>query len=463
MFPNLKRFFDSRVVKIFTCLIAILLLGYLAFQYALITKGFPTGDDPAIHIYNIRHYSYLELFRTNYPLPIIIFKLLTALTGLSYPISFVFTISLYLFFSAVVFFFFLRKITASNIISFIGAAGFALGLWMVDGLRMGLLAEAFGWGMLLLTLLFLSEGLLAATLISTLLLIFSHPFSFLVYALIFIMYFFIAVFSHRERKNVLWLGGIYLFAFIISYLIYPALITKFFDFNQLISVGWGERKLWEVLISDDSLRAVGLLFSVAGLIYAIQEWKKPAIKVSFLLLFVGLFMAMNQIFGIRFLVFRFYPYLEMAVLIFMAIGLYWTISILKLKKFYSVSLAILLGIIILYPHFKGNNVITSYQVDNKKADDSMTMGDREAIKWLGDILDPQTRINAPYKRVIWIRALTSTKAVYDHRLFDGKLPAKPGFDYSYIYYPEIYRIPNQISKNYPLVYNQNGVKIYKVK
>lgn len=466
MKQTLSKFFAGPNVKNWCFfLFSIFVLSYFSFQYALITKGFPTGDDPAIHIFTIKSNSYIGLLHTNYPLPEIIFKFIQSVTSMAYPMAFVIVISFFLLVSSAAMFFFVKKMTSSNLVALIASSAFALGIWTVDGLRMGLLAEAFGWGMLIFTLLFLSQGKIVLTLIFSLLLLVSHPFAFTIYALVFAIYFIVSLFVKEERKNTLLILGIYLIGLVALYLIYPTIIERFKDFINPERAGWGERKIWEVLISNDPLRAVGLLFSVVGLVSAIKEWKKPIIKISYLLLFVGLFMSMNQIFGISFLVFRFFPYFQMGVVIFLGYGLWRTISILKLKKSYSFIATLLLGFLILYPHFKGDNIITSYQVNEISADNSMTKGDQKALEWVRVNLNSDDYVYAPYKRTIWLKALTSVKAITDARFFDNSIKDNlPSIGiHTYVYYSWDQTPTDYIISKCRVIYDLDGVKIYTLK
>jgi hypothetical protein len=463
--------------KIFLCLsnnkvrdwlifaVSVVVMAFFSFQYALVTKGFPTGDDPAFHILWARTRSYLDLFHSNYPLPEIIFKFIQSVTNMSYPLAFVIVISLFLLISSIAIFFFVKKMTSSNLIALVAGSVFALGIWTVDGLRMGLLAEAFGWGMLIFTLLFLSQGKIILTLIFSFLLLISHPFAFTIYALVFAIYFIISLFVKEERKNTLIIFGVYLTGLVALYLIYPTIIERFKDFINPERAGWGERKIWEVLISNDPLRAVGLLFSVVGLVSAIKEWKKPIIKISYLLLFVGLFLSMNQIFDIRFLVFRFFPYFQMGVVIFLGYGLWSVVSAFKLNKIYLAIFTTLLGFLIIYPHFKGDNIITSYQVNDRSADNSMTKGDQVAIEWVRKNLNSDDYVYAPYKRTIWLNALTSVRGITDNRFFDNSLSNPlPDIGIStYIYYPWDQKPTDYVVSKCRIIYDLDGVKIYTLK
>ncbi|MEI8143286.1 MAG: hypothetical protein WCG48_01560 [Candidatus Berkelbacteria bacterium] len=444
--------------------IAFLTLAFLSSQYALITNGFPTGDDPAIHIQYIHIYSYREMFKIlSYPMPLSIFKFFHSISHLSAPTLFVLQISTQLFLASVSLFFFIKKMTKSNLYSFVGAAAFALGCWSVDSLRMGLFAESFGWIVLIWTLYFLASGNILLTVLSSAFLAFSHPFSFTIFALIFMLYFVLMIFEKQGRKYILIIGGIYIGAIVVCYLVDPAILVKFRDFINPERIGWGERPLWEVLINNDPLRTFSLVFALIGVVISTKNWSSRYIKVLYLLLFVALFMSMNQIFGVRFLVFRFFPYLDIALAIFISLGVKHFVETMKLGRFYSIGLTILIGIVALWPHFRGNNIITSYQVNNVAANDSMTIGDREAIDWLQRNSDSSVVVTATHKRQIWIKALTDVGSIENLSVFQKTDVLPTGLNFNEIYYAEVDQIPAIVSDNYSLIYDHDGVKIFKVK
>lgn len=435
----------------------LVVLIFLSFQYAFITRGFPTGDDPAVHINTIKTTAFTDIWKSNYPLPLTLFKIFHSVSNLSLPMSFVVMISLFLLFMSLAMYFFVWKGTGSRLVGFIAASAIALAAWTTDGLRMGLLAETFGWGMLLLTLNFLARQNFLWTAVFSLLLIFSHPFSFTIFVMVFSLYFLIGLFSKEERKFVLKLLTFYLLILIFSQLADPTVIHKFLVFTNPERIGWGERRLWEILTVNYPARSLVSLFAIVGIVISAQSWRKPFVKISYLLLLAGLFMSMNQLFSIRFLVFRFFPYLDMGLAIFAALGIIYVVEKSRVSKPYFRFTALAITILVLYPQFHGDKLTTTDQSRVAELNDSMTLGDQATFLWINKSVPADALFASSHKRIIWIRALTDVKNLVE----DEGLSINSG--YQYIYYPEISPPPENINLKYNLVYNESGVKIFKLK
>ncbi len=465
---KVKNLFTSKIGQVCLYLLAIIILGVICFQYAGVAH-FPTGDDPAVHIRYAKTLSIREIYSTlPYPIPLSIFKSIHELTSIEYPRLFTLTISTFLLFSSICIFILTRKISKSGFMAFIAAAIFATGGWVTDGLRMGLLAESFGWGMLALTLYFLASQNIVFTLVFSGLLALSHPFSFSVFIFVAILYVLTTIFSKdkKEHNFSITISLIYLLFAILIWLFDKELILKFVDFINPERAGWGERKLWEIVTTYDPKRIVIGFMALIGVMSNIKSWGKPAIKVIYILLFVGLFMSMNQIFGIRFLVFRFFPYLEMAIAVFAALGLVAFVERLQIVKYKNIAI-ILLAILALTPHYINNGKAVQNQVTDISLNDSMTAGDQIAIKWIDQNVSKDASIVATRKRLLWISALTGNKNTQeDITPFDLAATKKlydsgNGFAYDYFYYSEVDTIPDEIKNNFDLIYNKMGVRLYK--
>jgi len=457
MYSKVKNILSLRWAQISLSFLAIVILGFIAFQYARIAH-FPTGDDPAIHIWTIRNLSYRELFSSSsYPIPLSIFKFLQGILGIDYPKLFTLTISLFLLFSSLCVGLLTKKVSNSWLLAFIGSTIFATGGWVADGLRMGLLAETFGWGMLALALYSLVSQNIVLTLIFSGLLALSHPFSFAIFIFVAVLYLLITMFS-KEKKEcnfALILSLIYSIFVILIFIFDKELIMKFLNFINPERIGWGERKLWEILTTYNPRRIIVAFFALIGLISNIKNWSKPAIKISYLLLFVGLFMSMNQIFGIRFLVFRFFPYLEMGLAIFAVLGIEYLVD--KLKAFKNKPLLIIgITLFAVMPHYIDNGRAVYAQVNNASLNDSMTDGDKEAFSWISTNISKNSSLLATHKRAIWLRDLTVID-VREDDLLDAKTPS------DYVYYSEVDSIQAQAKNNFRLIYDKSGVKIYQKK
>lgn len=448
--------------------LAITLLSLISFQYARIAH-FPTGDDPAIHILFIQQNTFAEIWRNfSYPIPLTIFKYFQEISGLDYPKAFVSMISIFLCFSSIAVFLLTKKITNNWLLGLIGAAIFATGGWVTDGLRMGLLAESFGWGMLALTLYFLISQNIALTLIFSGLLALSHPFSFAVFIFVAILYLLITIFSKekKERNFAMILVSVYLIGLVLISVFDREIILKFVEFINPERAGWGERRLWEIVTTYSPRRILIAFFALIGLISSIGHWSTPAFKAMYLLLFVGLFMSMNQIFGIRFLVFRFFPYLEMGLAFFAVLGIYYFVERLQVNKYKNLFIVAIAAFAII-PHYIENGRAVYAQVHDVSMNASMTKGDQAAFLWIRENVKPTNSIVATHKRIIWIKVLTNNlKTEDDITPFDlaatkNLYDSGNGFAYDYFYYSEADQVPDQIKKNFRLIYDKMGVKIYK--
>lgn len=450
-------------LKIFFAVAGVLLVGVLAFLYRFITN-FPIGDDPAVHIRTVVHTSYSGLLGYNYPLSLVIFKFLGQITHIPYQSLFIPMECGTLFSAALALWLLAKKITNSNLMAVISSLFFVTSYWTYDGLRMGLMAEIFGWLILILTLYFLVSKKLWWTILFSVILIFSHPYSFTIYCLLFAVYApVILIFAEKDSKIfIVKLLGCYLILALLAFFAKPDLIHKFLNFVNPERIGWGEHNLFVFFTASQLRRVYIAIFALIGIVANIKNWKKDTYKFLYTFLFIGMFMAFNQYFGIRFQVFRFFPYFEMPVVIFAALGIDNIIKIFNFqKRFYIVSW-IVLALFVLIPQVYANERVTYGQSQIARNDNSMTLGDREAINWINKNVDNDELLALPYKRLIWILALT------DHSNVDADdaISEKQSSDFkvigSYIYFPEIYPVPESIKNNFEEVYGKDGVKIYQV-
>ena len=447
------------------------ILAFLSFQYAIITHV-PTGGDPAIHIYNMRHATYLGLFKSQYPLPLIIYKWFASVDHLGYSRVFTLTISAFLLFSSLSLGLFIRRLTNSWTAAFIGSSIFAVGGWVTDGLRMGLLAETFGWGMLFLALYFLADKKLVLTVIFSGLLLLSHPFSFLVFVLCCAMYLIVGLIEKepKQRKFCLYLSLVYLICLTIAFFIIKAgRIDTALQFVNPERPEWGIQKLGDILTIGGPRRLMVAVLAVIGIVASAKDWQKPFVKISYLLAGVGLFMSFNHLFGIYFLVFRFFPYLEAVVAIFAVLGLIKAVEGFNIKNMiYCNILMLCLGAFVVFFGVRSSDAITSYQANTVSANDRITQGDVNAFAWINSNISPSSFVTAHDKRAIWAKALTNVNKIDDDSVLYGQSSMKDCLTVGcrptdYIYYSELDNVPASIDDYYTKVYDNGGVKIYKKK
>jgi hypothetical protein len=363
-----------------------------------------------------------------------------------------------------------KKITGSNIIACMSALFFVSAYWTYDGLRMGLLPETFGWFVLILALYFLvSQNILWLTIFS-LLLPLSHPYSFTVYILVFVLYAVInLIFSAKKDKIfVLKMLGIYAIFAVGIYLARPDLVHKFSNFINSEVIGWGERNFFVWFTASQSRRIFLGIFAIVGLAASFKFLKDEKFKVLFVMLFVGLFMAFNQYFGVRFQVFRFAPYLEMSLAIFAALGIDRIIKIFNLKNAWYYAGIIALSLFIFLPQVYANERVTYGMSKIASNDNSMSVNDEAAIAWIGKNVSTNDAVLAPYKWYLWIVALTPHYNTFQHDQFFSDTTGNLAFipqKIEYIYWPTaVYpMLPVMTAnKSYKIVFQSGGSIIFKL-
>ncbi|MDO8513865.1 MAG: hypothetical protein Q7S37_05165 [bacterium] len=461
---KIKYLLENKII--YYLILACFLVGllFLVYQYALLTN-FPIGDDPAIHIIYAKTLSYSQIWQQIiYPLPLIIFKYLHNLTSIEYPKLFTLLIPTFLLFSVIAISIYTYGIKKNILIPITAAILFSTARWTIDGLRMGLLAETFGWVILLITLIGLSRQNIIITLIGSILLPFSHPFSTVVYTLIFLLYFIISIKNPLERKFLFTIAGAYLALFLLFHFLKPELIDRFVNFSNPEVRGWGERSFINVITGEAPYRFLIPLVSLIGIIVSFKDWKKPVIKISYLLLLVGMFFSFNHLFGMQFIVFRFYPYLEMGMIIFAAIGLNYLITNLKYKSTPALLLTIIFSLILAAPNFHINRSGIKIQAHDVSAKAIMLPADQAAIEWIDKNTLPTDTIATDIRHSIWITALANRAAFdYQNIYFDSVLLTKEPdpnlLTAKYIYYPIGHTIPEEITQFYKPIFSQDGVTI----
>ncbi|MFA5158278.1 MAG: hypothetical protein WC451_03800 [Patescibacteria group bacterium] len=459
----------NKTLKIVLGAVYVLVLGLLSFLYRFITD-FPIGDDPAIHASKIKTVSYVGLLSTDYPIPLFIYKLLHQISGIPAEKLFVILICSFLFLAGLAVWLLAKKISGSNLIAVFSSLIFVTSYWTFDGLRMGLLPETFGWLILALTLYFLASQSLVWLTVFSILLPLSHPYSFAVYVLIFILYGLITIiFGQKKEKQFIWrMILIYLAIIILAVIIRPTLLTKFSGFVNPEVIGWGERNFFVWLTASQKRRIFLAVFAIIGIVSSLKNIKDFKFRLLYLVLFVGMFMAMNQYFGIRFQVFRFSPYLELPLAIFAALGIGRVVEIFELKRSYKYLGILALSAIILLPQIYANERVTYGMSKIAENNNSMSEADQAAIAWIGQNVAKDAVIQAPYKWRIWITALTNHQNfVTDEAVYTVEIWGTPeSYSGDYLYWPTaIYPLSKDIREDSRLekVFEQDKTIIFKVK
>lgn len=452
----------SRIAPWIGGLFFVALLAYLSFHYARITD-FPIGDDPAIHIDTIKRLSYLDLLGQRYPLPLAIYKFIQQITGIEHSALFVNLISAYLLLAAISITIFVRQTFKSWPLAIGAALIFVTSRWVNDGLRMGLLADIFSWSIFFIALTFLARRHLIGTLIATGLLVLSHPFATLLYAILFIIYsacVFIQPSLKAERLFIAktWLGYALLTG--ASYLLRPSIIQHFLEFKISDPAGWGDRTLKEILLDEDSRRFFIPFMAGLGLFGIVKEKSIAGTRIIIILLILALVFSLNYLFDISFIPFRFYVYLEMALAVLAGYGL---LAILKNCNLSEGKMAVLVGslaLLIALPNVEVNQSIGHWQATRPEARAILLPEDRAAMIWLKNHTAPESTIMATRNRGIWIIALAERPAVLiDEAHYDNETVKL--INPQYLYYPDRKNIPTDIASRYQPVFQQKSVSIWR--
>ena len=459
----------NKTVKIVLAGVYVIVLGLLSFLYRFITD-FPIGDDPAVHIRMIKTHTFADLLNTNYPLPLSIFKLLSQTLNIPAENLFVLLICSFLFLAGLAMWLVAKRVTKSNLAACVISIFFVTAYWTFDGLRMGLLAETFGWIILLLSFYFLLGRNIFGLVIFSFLLPFSHPYSFSIFILVFALYSVVGlIFSARESKSfILKMLGIYVVVAVVALIAKPDIVHRFSEFVNPEVIGWGERNMFAFFTASQKRRIFLAVFAVVGLAASLKNWKDDNYKIVYIILFVGMFMAMNQYFGIRFQVFRFNPYFEMGLAIFAGLGIMRIVEVFELKKkLYYIGL-IALSMFIILPQIYANERVTFGMSKIAENNNSMSEADRSAFAWISENVDPSEGILAPYKWYIWLLAINSHTATWSNNAFftdsTGDISQAP-LNVNYIYWPTaVYPMLTVMRDNshYEKVFEQDGTIIFKL-
>lgn len=438
-------------------------LAYLALHYARLTS-FPIGDDPAIHIHTIKSTSYRDLLGLPYPLPLAIYKFVQQITGMDHARLFIYLISAYLFIAGVSLTLFLRKIFNSWPLAVGAALIFVMSRWVSDALRMGLLAETFSWSVLFILLLFLTRRNLIGTIITTGILVVSHPFATMLYAIMFVVYSSIVLIQpsmKEERPFILKLLISYLVLTGLVYLAKPDIIQRFLEFKISDPPGWGDRTLDEILNSDDEQRMFIPYIAGLGLFAIVREWSRSGVRILLILLIISFFFSLNYLFGVSFIPFRFYVYLEMLLAV---LASYAFISLFRNTGLSQANMTILvaaLAVLLSIPNYNVNQTIGHWQATRPEANAILLPDDKEAIAWLAENTESTSSIMATRSRGIWIIALADrnkVKLAEEH--YTDTDPVK--LESEYLYYARGQKVPESIVAGYHQVFSNHSVSIWQV-
>ncbi len=466
--------------KIALILGGLIVIFFISFYYAFLTD-FPIGDDAAVHIANgqgLEKNFYSQVLRSNiYPIPLALFVLFHKIFSTSWPHSFVLTICFYSFLASLGVGLLAFGIFKDWRIGITAAIFFACFRWINDMLRIGLLAEVWGVFVFCLSAYFLVKRNIWGFLIFFFLLFFSHPLSFLVMFLVFILYGILILITGQKKERFFFLKIISLMILLgtVFYWLKPEKFNQILTFPHLQG---GVRTLKAIISEVDKRRILLYLVAFGGAIRAVGMWEKKEVKFLILLLGIGLLLSLNHYFGINFIPFRFYPYFGIAIAILTGFGLFGLINAVfpskvvfpfKIGKYFLTSFFIFL---LVMPNYLANKSITLWQIKDSSAQAMLPEQDKEAFSWIRENSPPNAKFVAQHKWGAWLRPIAERNLIDSSIIFSPKAKIEQVRQFvknhkiDYIYFSSI-QAENPTIENVPQffeqVYKKERVRIYKVK
>ena len=463
---------------------ALSVVFFISFQYAFLVD-FPIGHDAGHHVATAlkieqRGFFNLKILKSSiYPIPLLIFSLFHKISGMAWPKLFINTICLFLFLTAAAWAYFTTRITNNWQIGIISGVFLASSRWLADALRIGFITEAWAWLVFVLAAFCLVKQKFWPLIIVLILLFFSHPLVFSVFILTLIIYSMVIFITKSASPEKLFLAKVF------SVLIMVGLgIIIFFPqwLNHLLSLAQagrleGARSLLQIALDSDKYRIFLYLVSIFGVFKAASWWPKREIKYLYSLLLVSLGLVQLHLLGINFWEFRFYPYLEMSMAFFAAIGLFnlikTLVDLVKWKYNYLVSatLLILLTIILILPNLKVNRAIALWQSENYQLLAVCPPQDRQAFDWVKNNTPAKSRFLSPTKWGAWLEPLAERRVYQWDGFFNPAVSEEKVFKVikkyrtHYLYFSSV-QPPNPViekdQKNFGKIYQKDGVRIYRV-
>ncbi len=469
--------------KILAVVVAVAAIFWLSFYYAFLTN-FPIGHDAGHHVLNairIENSGFLnlEFFKAAlYPIPLILFALFHKISQIAWPQLFLYTICLFLFLTCVMWAYFTTKISENWKIGIISGVLLASSRWISDALRIGFLGEAWGWFIFILASYFLVKRKFWPLLILLVILFFSHPLVLAVFLVVLILYSLVILISSPEKEDKQFFAKIFSILLIAIAGILILNPEKFQPFNHLSIFRYleGARSLKIMMMDSDKRRILLYLIGLVGLVKSIRWWGKREIKYLFVLLSVSVILSQLYLWEINFWVFRFYPYFEMTMAFFAAVGLYYLIELSR--EFFAKRgikpwpVIILIVLLLVLPNIKVNKSITLWQKDNPEVLAICPSQDKEAFLWVKNNLPKDAVLVSAVKWGAWLGPLSERKVLEIDYIFSSEKMAKEIENFArkdivdYFYFSSIQKKDPIIEENYKLfelIYNKDGVRIYKVK
>lgn len=397
-------------------LFSLLLVGgvafYVSFYYFWIAD-FPIGNDVLNHMQMAKSFMRVGMagfFKDSlYPFStatyVAEYRVLSFLFNFTLDRSFVFTLCLNLFLVSA-----LAGVLTFRVFKDYKAAAFAVFLvassrWLTDSLRMGVMAETFGWVFFTLSLLFLLEKRWVFFAVSALLLLFYHPLPFGILgltAVAFIIYW-LAAGNKKQRifAAIAAVLGIGILIVLSHY--FPALFGKILTIIQTKFPPQGDRDILLYATDMEPRRIIVYLLSLVGLAFLIK--RKDEKSVLFLIFaLLSFFICFKQIFGIHFLGSRFYFYFELSVSILAAYGVSQMCNVVLRR--YAIIAFLPLAYLLFGINYDVSNRLTKWELTDYGAGATLPKSDREMAKEIINLIQPTGAL--VYSNSFWGRWLNDT-------------------------------------------------------
>jgi hypothetical protein len=473
----------NKWLKIFLIIAGVVVIFLLSFQYKFLVN-FPIGHDAGHHITNAINIEKAGLFNIInyksmlYPIPWILFALLHKITQIGWPQLFIYVICLFLFLTSLAWTYFATRATDKWEIGITAGILLASSRWLSDALRIGFMAEAWGWFVFILCSYFLIKRKLWLFVIFSILLFFSHPLVFMVFIMVLIIYSIVILISKPDKENKEFIIKVLSFLFLAvasAFIFFPDKVHILLNISQFAYLE-GARSLKTIMIDSDKRRILLYLISLVGIIKSIQFWRKNEIKFLFVVLFVSIILSESYLWGINFWVFRFYPYFEITISLFAAIGLYYLIeSLPKIFTKYSIIKLIILGLLVyvlVLPNWQVNRDITVWQENNYQMLFTCPPVDRTAFDWVKNNTPADSIFLSPVDWGSWLGPISGRHVIESDSAFDPKINPDYLQEYlrkskvNYLYFSSVN--PNDPviesdNKDFKQIYFQSNVRIYEIK
>ncbi len=478
---KIKELKTYEIAKIFIIFFFLIILGFLAFQY-LFQTNFPIGHDAGHHATNAIRiqesgFSLNSFSKIAYPLPLAIYSFVQAITGLEWPFLFIIVICSFLFLGSIALLCFAKSVTKSWAIGIAAAILFVTSKWTGDALRIGFLAEIWAWLIFLIASYFLINKKFWPLVISFLILLISHPLVAAVFVLISIIYSIAIWFFSKDKeykKMLLKFWAVFTLITAVIALLFTNKLDFFLHYAEN-SYLEGARDFRQIIFSDNKARSLIYFMALFGLGISFKKIKNNGILFFWVMLLVSALMIQSYLWGINFMVFRFYPYFEIAIAFFAGYAISFLVNNIfqNFKNNYwnliSIIMIIIVTLVLAWPNIKTNKEITSWQLNDQKILATMPVQDREVLKWAKNNLPKDSKFIAQVKWGAWVKPIAGFPTMESDKLLSQKghwstYTLLRQYRIKYIYLSSFRKrtIIDAYPQFFTKIYEKENARIYKV-